>query len=215
VAKEKRVIDWEAIEPDWRAGIKSKLQLSEEFGVSRAAMDKHFAKNGIERDLTKKIQAKADALVTQDAVTREVTPATKIAEKEIVEANAELQARVRREQRKDIQRSRTLVMSLLGELEHQTEHKELYDQLGELMFDPDEKGVDKLNEIYRKAMSLQGRTGTMKSLSDSLKTLVALEREAFGIDGGKEDEGAGKTAKVDLNVTVSPEEAYLRMVKGK
>jgi hypothetical protein len=211
VAKEKRVIDWEAIEPDWRAGIKSKLQLSEEFGVSRAAMDKHFAKNGIERDLTKKIQAKADALVTQDAVTREVTPATKIAEKEIVEANAELQARVRREQRKDIQRSRTLVMSLLGELEHQTEHKELYDQLGELMFDPDEKGVDKLNEIYRKAMSLQGRTGTIKSLSDSLKTLVALEREAFGIDGGKEDEGAGKRP-LKADVTVSPSDAYMKML---
>ena len=58
-------IDWEKIEPHWRAGIRTKLEISNEFGVSRAAMDKHFKKLGIERDLTAKIQAKAESLVAQ------------------------------------------------------------------------------------------------------------------------------------------------------
>jgi hypothetical protein len=44
-------IDWEEMEPDWRAGIISKKQLSKQYGVSRAAIDKHWAKLGIERDL--------------------------------------------------------------------------------------------------------------------------------------------------------------------
>lgn len=185
----KPAIDWEAIEPEWRAGIKTKLQLSEEFKVSRAAIDKHFAKAGIERDLTERIRAKADSLVTQDAVTREVTSATKAAEKEIVEANAELQARVRREQRTDITRSRTLVMKLISELEQQTDNLGLYEQLAELLFDPgveatkEQKAAqDKRLDLFDKVISLGGRTKTMKDLSDSLKTLVALEREAFGID---------------------------------
>jgi hypothetical protein len=194
---EKKVIDWDAMEPEWRAGITSKQQLSESFGVSRAAIDKHWAKAGIGRDLTAQIRAKADALVTQDAVTREVTAATKIQEKELVEANATLQATVRREQRKDIQRSRKLVMSLLSELEHQTDNMDLLKQLGELMLNPDDKGVDKLNELYQKMISLSSRTGTMKSLADSLKSLVALEREAFGIDGKDEDTDNGNPVVAD------------------
>lgn len=186
-----KVIDWEAIEPEWRAGVLSKLQISQQYDVSRAALDKHFAKAGIERDLGARIRAKADSLVTQDAVTREVTVATKVAEKEIVEANAELQARVRREQRTDITRSRKLVMSLLAELEAQTGNLDLFERLAELLMDPDgdeESHKDqaaaqsKRWEAFNKAISLSARTGTMKSLADSLKTLVALEREAFGID---------------------------------
>lgn len=54
----KNAIDWDAMEPDWRAGIKSKKELSEEHGVSRAAIDKHLAELGIERDLTAKIAEK-------------------------------------------------------------------------------------------------------------------------------------------------------------
>lgn len=180
-------IDWDAIEPEWRAGIRSKLEISEAFDVSRAALDKHFAKCGIERDLTAKIQARADALVTYDAVTREVTPESKVTEKELIEANAAQLVHVRRDQRKDIQRSRKLVMSLLDELEEQTGNIDLYYQLGELMNSPDDKGMDKLNELYRKVISLNGRTGTMKSLADSLKTLVGLERQAFGLKDGADE----------------------------
>lgn len=47
----RKSVDWDAIEPDWRAGIKTKKQMSAEYGVSRAAMDKHFGKVGIEREL--------------------------------------------------------------------------------------------------------------------------------------------------------------------
>ena len=188
----KREIDWDAIEKDWRVGIKTKLEMSQEYSVSRAAMDKHFAKLGIERDLTAQIQAKADALVTRDAVTREVTSVTKLADKELIEANAELQARIRREQRGDISRSRKLCMSLLSELEETTGNIELFKQLGELMYEPDEKGVDKRAELYQKVLSLSGRTSNMKSLADSLKTLVTLEREAFGIKVADDPEDLGK-----------------------
>lgn len=41
--KEKRKsVDWEAMEPHWKAGIVSVLQLSKEYGVSRAAIIKGF-----------------------------------------------------------------------------------------------------------------------------------------------------------------------------
>jgi hypothetical protein len=180
--KARTVIDWEGIELAYRAGVKTLRDIGSEFGVSHTAIKKRAERDGWVRDLSAKIKAKADALVSKDAVSKEVSMETKIAEQEVVEANAELQARIRREQRKDISRSRKLVMSLLDELEEQTENIELYEQLGELLYAPDEKGSDKLNELYRKVISLGGRTSTMKQLAESLKTLVALEREAFGID---------------------------------
>lgn len=179
-------IDWDAIEIDWRVGIKTKLQISEEYGVSRAAIDKRFKKLGIDRDLKAQIKAKADALVTQAAVTREVTFEDRVTDKEVIEANATMQAQAIMGQRTDITRGRKLVMSLLSELEQQTDNLDLYQQLGELLMKPDDKGVDKMNELYHKVISLGGRTGTMKSLADSLKTLVALEREALGIDDRKQ-----------------------------
>lgn len=181
----KQSIDWDAVELEYRAGVKSLKAIGAEFGVSDAGILKRAKRDDWTRDLAAKIKAKADAKVSASVVSDEVSALTKVAEKEIVEANAELQARIRREQRTDITRSRTLVMSLLGELEEQTGNLPLYKQLGELLYAPDDKGVDKLNELYHKVISLGGRTGTMKSLADSLKTLVALEREAFGIDERK------------------------------
>jgi len=57
--KFRKIVDWEAMRPDWMAGIKSVLQLSEEHEVSRAAIIKHWGKQGVERDLAGKIKAKA------------------------------------------------------------------------------------------------------------------------------------------------------------
>ena len=181
-------IDWERIEPEWRAGIKSVLQIAADYiektgtNVSHTAINKHFKTLKVPRDLSAKVRAKADAIVSASMVSGVVSTETTATDSVIIQDNAIVIAQIRLSQRKDITRSRTLVMSLLTELEESTVNIELYKQLGELMFEPDEKGVDKLNELYRKVISLSGRTGTMKSLSDSLKTLVGLEREAFGIN---------------------------------
>ena len=187
--KEKRSsVDWERIEPEWRAGIKSKKQLAAEFNVSRAAMDKHFAKLGVERDLTGKIQAQADALVARAAVTPMVTPEQKAAtEKDIIDANAGTQAAIRLSHRSDIQRARGLTMRLLGELEAQTITPKMFSDI-EMALKLVKQGDDapeartRLSEGLQRALSLAGRTTTMKALAESLQKLVTLEREAFGLD---------------------------------
>lgn len=176
-----RSIDWGAVELAYRAGIRSLKDIGKEFGVSDAGILKRAKKEDWTRDLSAKIRAKAEAKVSAAAVSKEVSALTKLAEKEVVEANAQMQADVILAHRKDIRRSRELVMSLLAELEHQTEHRDLYEKLGELMLSPDDNGRDKMYEAYQKAMSLGGRTSTMKALAESLKSLVGIEREAFGV----------------------------------
>ena len=76
---------------------------------------------------------------------------------------------------------------MLGELRMLTDGMELLSQLGEIMRSPDDKGNDKRNELYHKVISLGGRSSTLKTLAESLRLLVALERQAFGIDDVPDD----------------------------
>ena len=41
--------------------------------------------------------------------------------------------------------------------------------------------MDRLSEIYRKAMTLPSRAGTAKVLMDAIKTAITLEREVLGL----------------------------------
>src|SRR5688500_4186870 len=178
---EKKPIDWEAIETDYRANIKSLRIIASEHGCTEGAIRKRAKKYEWERDLSAKIKAKAAELVHKEEVRRVVRTETPT-EKQQIDIGAENQKDLILSHRKDVCRARKLAMSLLDELEEVTDNRDLYEKLGELLEDPDDNGKDKRNEIYMKVISLAGRTGTMKQLSETLKNLVALEREAFGIE---------------------------------
>ena len=79
--------------------------------------------------------------------------------------------------------------SLLSELESQTIDRTLYEQLGELMAAPDENGIDRLNELYRKIISTPSRIDSHKKAVETEKTLVALERQAFNLDKDATEDG--------------------------
>jgi len=178
----RKIVDWDALSIHYRAGVRSLKDMGAEFGVSDAAIIKKARKEEWTRDLKGKIQAKADKLVSAAMVSAEVSEQTKVTEKLTIEVEAEIQSRIRLDHRKDIGRSRTLAMRLLEELEQQTAQVPELAQLGELMYSPDDKGIDKLNELYQKIISLPGRTKTMVDLSNTLKTMIGLERQAFGLD---------------------------------
>lgn len=78
---------------------------------------------------------------------------------EVIErVNVEMQAKVLTEHRKDIQKARSVCVSFMGELEN------------------NEDGLD-----------LEGKSKVLARLADSMKTLILLERQAFGIQGVFED----------------------------
>lgn len=176
--------DWERIELDYRAGIKTLRQIAAEHGISHVAINKRAKRDGWVRDLGAKIQAKADELVTKTLVTSLVTTETKVAERQIIEANAQAVADIRLAHRHDIHRARRLTNSLLDELEQQTDPETLalLRDLGEMMRRPDERGQDKLNDLYHRVIELGERSKTMKVLTESLQKQVDMERTAFGMD---------------------------------
>lgn len=187
-------IDWERIEPAFRAGVKSVLQICAEYEkntgtkVSHTAVQKHFKKLGIERDLSAKVQSKADALVSKATVAARVSVETTLTDALIVNESAQVVAEVRLSHRRDINRAKKLAVILLEELESMTIHHNLFDRLGELLRQKDEKELDKLNELYHKIIAWPQRVDSIKKLADTLKTLISLEREAYSIGDG---EGSG------------------------
>lgn len=194
---EKRTpVDWDAVEPHYRAGIRSLKDLGAEFEVSDAAIIKHAKKSGWTRNLKAKIQAKADAAVSAAMVSAEVSAEAKLTESIVIETEAKVQARIRIGHRTDIARTRNLTMKLLSELEGQTDNQELFERLAELMLDPTQEGDEpnsaaqrahqKRMDALNAALSLSGRTKVAKDLTDTLHKLVALEREAYGIEAVKQ-----------------------------
>lgn len=152
----KRQIDWEKIELDYRAGIKTLRQIADEHGISHVAINKRAKKDDWVRDLSAKIDKKADELVTKELVTNLVTKEQKIAEKQIIDANAQAIAEIRLSHRKDFVRFKGTIENLQKEL----------DELNKLK-DPD---------------NLALRTKVLKDLTDTHAKLVALERQAYNMD---------------------------------
>lgn len=178
--------DWEAIETAYRAGVMSLREIASQHGISEGAIRKRAKRDDWSRDLNAKIQQKADDLVRKQEVRRTVRNESSLTERVLIEATAEVIATVRMEHRGDIRRARELTNTLFDELGGQCADVSALEQLGDIMFDPDDKGRDRLNEIYQKVISLPSRVKSMKDLSDSLKTLIGLEREAYSIENKAE-----------------------------
>lgn len=174
--------DWEAIESAYRAGLMSIREIASQHGITHGAINKRAKRDGWERDLKAKIKAKADALVSKREVSTQVSTEKALSERILIEANAEVIANVRMEHRGDIRRAREITNALFDELGAECADIEALRKLGELMLQPDENGRDRLNEVYQSIIALPERVKAVKALSDAMKNLIGLERQAYGID---------------------------------
>lgn len=164
MANEAITPDWGKIELDYRAGIKVLRQIASEHGITEGAIRKRAKAEDWERDLGAKIQAKSDAIVQKETVRNLVRKEySAYHENDLVTANAEITAAVRLEHRKDVQKLRLIAKKFAEEL-----------------------------EVNETDVSLPAKITSLKNLSDTTKTLIALEREAFGITAttGLDDDSA-------------------------
>ncbi|ARB84865.1 MULTISPECIES: hypothetical protein [Yersinia] len=184
--------DWEAIESAYRAGLMSIREIASQHGITHGAINKRAKRDGWERDLKAKIKAKADALVSKREVSTQVSTEKALSERILIEANAEVIANVRMEHRGDIRRAREITNALFDELGAECADIEALRKLGELMLQPDENGRDRLNEVYQSIIALPERVKAVKALSDAMKNLIGLERQAYDIGEDKGDNVVSK-----------------------
>ena len=177
---ERKQVDWESVERDYSAGLLSLREIGAKHGVTHGAINKRANRDGWARDLSAKIKIKADLLVSTEMVSTAVST-KKASEKEIIEVNAQAIVNIKLAHRGDIRKSKNIVNSLFDELESTTDNRELFEQLGEILRQESESGQDKLNDIYKKVISMPQRIDGVKKLTDALKTMIGLEREAYDI----------------------------------
>ena len=189
---EKPAPDWERIEVDYRAGVMSLREIAAANGITHGAINKRAKRDGWCRDLAAKIKAKADELVSKQAVSTAVSAEKAVTERQIIDANAQRIADIQGGHKATAARIHRFGLTLLAELETQTVKVEDLEKLGELLRSEDENGRDQLNDLYRKIISTPSRVDSGKKVSETLKNAVVLERQAYGLDKQRDDEPPGE-----------------------
>lgn len=222
-ATPKQTPDWKTIEADYRAGVKTLRQIAGEHGISHVAIANKAKRLEWTRDLSHKIKAAADAIVTKAAVT---SPVTKTDELVIVKANAEAQAGIRLSHQSKIRRALGVFEAMLGELEMTSnpEGQGLVEALMDLCRKPEDSETEedmkrrkkRQADQLEKILALPSRVDTGKKLAEMLERLVNMERVAHGIKGEEETPGgelaefvkqlAHKGSALPVSATVTEEE---------
>lgn len=183
-------VDWDLIEKDYRAGVKTLRQMAGEHGISHVAINKRAKVDGWTRDLAAKIHQKAQELVTKQQVTSSVTKESRVTDREIVEANATAIAAADLTNRKDVILGINISRGHLEELAAMSEpgFRERLEWLGQMM---DQSGKDeetgrevkdKLNELYQYIISLSGRIKMAKDAAASIGVYIPMQRKILKLD---------------------------------
>lgn len=188
-------IDWDVIEPHFRAGLLTYKELAGRFGVSASAIFKHFDKLNIKRDLLPRIQAR-----TQEKLNASVAAASGNAErgnaegkrrldpfteKVTVEATAELMARVWLGHRTASDDALEMVNALLVELRLTMQAPEVFAQVQDILAcsaEPQEGDVDKLRTMAELVASLPQREKVARGILESMHRAMTMQRLAYGMD---------------------------------
>jgi hypothetical protein len=178
---ERKQVDWESVKRDYSAGLLSLREIAAKYDTKESSIRYKANQNDWSRDLSKKIEQKTNEKVRKIELRTELRSEKAISEKEIIEASAQAIVNVKLEHRGDIRKSKRIVNSLFDELEITTDNRELFEQLGEILRNESDSGQDKLNDIYKKVISMPQRIDGVKKLTDALKTMIGLEREAYDI----------------------------------
>lgn len=208
--KKRASVDWEAVEREYRAGLRSLRDIGAEFGCSHTAIQKRADAEGWTRDLSAKIKAAADAKVAKAEVAKEVSVETKIAERQVVEVNAAMLADKVLNQREDIRLARATVQKLWAAVDVEIDKTDELMILGDMMAAPDENGFDKLNDLYHAAIGLPQQIKNVKLLADAIKVLIELERKVLKIDvmPDPEDDAVRAGAAAGASVAAAAMEAF-------
>lgn len=183
-------VDWLIVEKDYRAGIKTLRQIADEHGITHGAINKRAKRDGWDRDLSGKIQAKAESLVSKAVVSSEVSREKLATERQIVEANAHAVAHVDLTNRKDVLRGMDVSRQHIDELAalNDPAFRERLEWLGQIM---DESGKDeetgravkdKVNELYRYIIDMPGRVKMAKEVAAAVGVYVPMMRKIYKLD---------------------------------
>jgi hypothetical protein len=197
--------DWEAIEREYRVGQTSVAQLSRQYKVSRAAIDKHMAKRGIKRDLSDQVRAATNATVQRGIASQSAQDADAVAGATSRVTDADLVAAA-------AARGADVVLGHIRELTDLEQELAQLKRLirGWLGIDGAPRDIDVGTPEVPRPISLDsisfgkgdGLANILRARMDVLERKIRLQRQALNLDN--EDKDKGKRAP-DLIIDVDPD----------
>lgn len=151
----RKEIDWEVIERDYRAGIMSVREIAAKNGITHTTINKKAKNEQWSRDLKARIQAKAEMLVSKGQVSKIRSVESLANDKLVVDENARIVADVHMGQRKMVGRINEYVNKL----------------------------IDRLNSAENEEEELPRAVDTAKKLSETLRMVIGMERDVYGMSG--------------------------------
>ena len=182
---ERKVVDWERVEAEYRAGVVSLAELASMYGISKGRICQVAKAQGWVRDLQAKILAKAEDKLNRLGLSDDLNTKQRSSERVVVEARANDVATVRLSHRTDIQRSKRIANRLLEHLESLPVPPAPT---------PDKPQSEQMAQNTLCLGILKDQSAILDKLVGTQKTLVAMEREAFGIAQMVESPEAPATA---------------------
>lgn len=217
MAAKPKDVDRARLEVEYRAGIKSLRTLGAEFGLSGARVAQIAEEEDWTRDLKARIRAATEAKLNSAILNVKVDSDKVALEDEVVDANANRQVGVVRRQGERIGKLTDIADRMTKELADKLDNAVELEVLGDLLHAPDDKGRDKLNEIYRKVIDFPNRVSALKNLVETSKTLIALERQNVGLAdnaNGEADSGP-KTEMSDSEAARRIAYVFSKAIKNK
>lgn len=183
--------DWEAIEREYRGGMLSLAEIGRRYGVSHVAIVKRAKKREWTRDLSEKVKREIAARMVTEGL-REPREAVTI------KTLADRGVNILTGQRNRIGRASDAVTKLIEELHETTDYLPEIEQAIDDETADDSSGKRRARMMA--AVALPSRAAVANNLATALKTLIALERQAFNLgDGSPPDDPATKD---DINALI-------------
>ncbi|MDR3487080.1 MAG: hypothetical protein P4M05_19510 [Bradyrhizobium sp.] len=174
---ERKSPDWEEIEREYRAGQLSVRAIAAQHGLTEGAIRKRAKADGWARPLADKVRAAVKEKLVRAEGTQTERART---DAETIEVAAARGVELVRQHRASLNRANTIVAKLLDELESATDKRdEITDEI-EAATEGD-RNPNRRNAMLR-AVSLPSRAQTVRELSQAMKNLIPLERQAFNLD---------------------------------
>ncbi|MFW9594840.1 MAG: hypothetical protein ACMV1D_05020 [Macromonas sp.] len=186
--QQRRRVDWDAVERDYRTDTLTLRELADKHGVAHTTISRRAEREGWQKDLTEAIRQATNTRLINETVQQKCTTAHQNATDTVLVA-AEVNTQVILRHRTGLSRLTAIKEKLLGQIEQAAEQMPDLAEVIEMVRQPDDNGIDRANDAMRKAMGRGALVDDLKKLTEVDERIRKGEREAFGLD----DEGAKKS----------------------
>jgi len=178
-----------SIERDVRAGVLTTREIARRYGCSHTSVMNWKAKYGWHQDLNARVRERADRIVARAALFSPHEGLRNSDDLAMVLANGSMLASVRLEHHKAIAKLRRMAVALMHELDATQEHPEAVAMVYDALSLRDGRTEEALLEAAKLVASIPQRSIVLKTLSETMRNIVGMEREAFGLDTSNGTDG--------------------------